>query len=288
MMKSKPLGIPAAYPIKLHSVKRLIIALVACLAAFAPLTSAGAQQKGLEVYHAGSLSKAMADIGKAFTQQTGVTVVLTGSGSGALRQRIEQGERPGVFASADMGNPARLAEKGLAEPPTPFTGNALCVLAKKSVGVTPANVVEKLMDAKVKVGTSTPMLDPGGDYTWMFFDKAEATKKGAAAALKAKAIKLVGDPALPMPPKDYPRGQVAWHMEEGRADVFLVYVTTAMLTQKEMEGLEIVELPKDLAVGARYGLTVITGAAPVAGDFKAFVLGAKGQEILKGYGFRPQ
>ncbi len=268
--------------------KRILIALFACLAAFAPLTPAGAQQKELAVYHAGSLSKAMADIGKAFTQQTGVTVTLTGSGSGSLRQRIEQGERPGVFASADMENPARLAEKGLAEPPTPFTGNALCVLARKSVGLTPANVVEKLMDPKVKVGTSTPVLDPGGDYAWVLFDKAEAVKEGAAAALKAQAVKLVGDPALPMPPKDYPRGQIAWHMEEGRADVFLVYVTTAMLAQKELEGLEIVELPKNLAVGARYGLTVVTGAAPAAGDFKAFVLGPKGQEILKGYGFRPQ
>ena len=37
----------------------------------------------LSVFHAGSLSKAMADIGKAFTAETGTPVALTGSGSGA-------------------------------------------------------------------------------------------------------------------------------------------------------------------------------------------------------------
>ena len=242
--------------------------------------------KTLSVFHAGSLSKAMADIGKAFTAETGTPVALTGSGSGSLRRRIEKGERPGVFASADMENPATLAAKGLAEAPVPFTRNVLCVLAKKSVGITPANLVAKLSDPSVKLGTSTPVLDPGGDYAWKMFEKTDALKPGSADTLKAKAIKLVGDPALPMPPKEYPRGQIAWHLEEGRADVFLVYLTTARLAVAELPGLEIIELPKELAVGAQYGLTVVTGAKPEAAQFKAFVLGSKGQAILEGYGFQ--
>jgi len=41
-----------------------------------------------------------------------------------------------------------------------------------------------------------------------------------------------------------------------------------------------------MAVGAQYGLTVVTGAKPEAAQFKAFVLGPKGQAILEGYGFQ--
>lgn len=268
--------------------KSLFFVVACCLLVFSG-SIAQAQQddsKTLSVFHAGSLSKAMADIGKAFTAETGTPVALTGSGSGSLRQRIEKGERPGVFASADMENPATLAAKGLAEVPTPFTRNVLCVLAKKSVGITQANLAAKLSDPSVKLGTSTPVLDPGGDYAWKMFDLADALKPGAAAALKAKAIKLVGDPALPMPPKEYPRSQIAWHIEEGRADVFLVYLTTARLAAAELPGLEIIELPKELAVGAQYGLTLVTGAKTEAAQFKAFVLGPKGQAIMRGYGFQ--
>jgi len=268
--------------------KSLFVVVACCFVVFAGAFALAQQDdsKKLSVFHAGSLSKAMADIGKAFTAETGVPVALTGSGSGSLRQRIEKGERPGVFASADMENPAVLASKGLAEAPVPFTRNVLCVLAKKSVGITQANLVAKLTDPSVKLGTSTPVLDPGGDYAWKMFDIADALKPGAAAALKAKAIKLVGDPALAMPPKEYPRSQIAWHIEEDRADVFLVYLTTARLAVAELPSLEIIELPKELAVGAQYGLTVVTGANSEAARFKAFVLGPKGQAILESYGFQ--
>ncbi|GFK94698.1 Molybdate-binding periplasmic protein [Fundidesulfovibrio magnetotacticus] len=272
--------------------KKSLFLVAACLALLAgpALAQTPASQppgdQGLSVFHAGSLAKPMADLAKAFTAETGVPVTLTGSGSGSLRQRIEAGERPGVFASADMGNPEALAAKGLASRPAPFARNVVCALAKKSVGLTRDNLLDKLMDPAVKVGTSTPVLDPGGDYAWIVFDKAEALKKGAAQALKAKAIKLVGDPALPMPPKDYPRGQIAWHLEEGRADVFLVYLTTSRLALAELPGLEIVELPESLAVGALYGVSLVEGHTPRAKAFTDYLLGPKGQAVLEGYGFR--
>jgi len=264
--------------------RKSLIALFACLA----LTAGPAMGQGesITVFHAGSLSRAMADTAKAFTAETGVSVSLVGSGSGSLRQRVENGEKPDVFASADMENPQTLAAKGLAEAPAPFTRNVLCAVARKSVGLTRANLLAKLMDPAVKLAASTPVLDPGGDYAWKMFDMAEAVRKGATAALKAKAIKLVGDPALPVPPKSYPRGQISWHFEEGRADVFLVYVTTARLAREELGDLEIVELPRELSVGALYGITLVNGHKPAGKAFKDYVLGPKGQAILAGYGFQ--
>jgi len=267
--------------------KQSLIGLIACLALMAcPALAQQPGGEGITVFHAGSLAKAMDDMGKAFTAETKVGVTLAGSGSGSLRQRIERGEKPDVFASADMENPQTLAAKGLALAPVPFTRNVLCAVAKKSVGLTQANLLDKFLDPGVKLATSTPVLDPGGDYAWKLFDLAEGLKKGSAAALKAKAVKLVGDPALPMPPKDYPRGQISWHFEENRADVFLVYLTTARLAREELKDLEIVELPKELSVGALYGITLVNGHKPAGKAFQEFVLGPKGQAILAGYGFQ--
>lgn len=179
----------------------------------------------LVLFHAGSLSKAMAEIIKTFTAETGLTVELVGSGSGSLRQRIEKGEKADLFASADMENPSALAAQGLAETPTLFARNVQVMLAKKQLGVTPTNVIDKMLNPGIKLGTSTPVLDPGGDYAWKLFDLIGVIRPGAAEQLKAKAIKLVGDPALPLPPKEYTKYQVSWHFEEGRADMFPSYLS---------------------------------------------------------------
>ena len=122
----------------------------------------------LVVCHAGSLAKAMADIAKAFQAETGLTVGLVGSGS--LRTRMEKGERPDLFPSADLENPQALAAKGLAAEPVPFARNIQCLLARRALHVTADNFIDKLLDPALKLGTSTPVMDPGGDYAWMLFD----------------------------------------------------------------------------------------------------------------------
>jgi len=48
-----------------------------------------------------------------------------------------------------------------------------------------------------------------------------------------------------------------------------------------------VQLPESIAVGADYGLTVITGAPAAAQRFAQFILSPAGQKILISYGFAP-
>jgi molybdate transport system substrate-binding protein len=38
------------------------------------------------------------------------------------------------------------------------------------------NLIAKLLDPSVRLATSTPIADPGGDYAWNVFDKAEAVR----------------------------------------------------------------------------------------------------------------
>jgi len=58
--------------------------------------------------------------------------------------------------------------------------------------LTPANMLDRLLDPAVRLATSTPGADPGGDYAFAVFARAEAIRAGARAALEAKAQQLYG------------------------------------------------------------------------------------------------
>ena len=75
-------------------------------------------------------------------------------------------------------------------------------------------------------------------------------------------------------------------VSEGDADIFLTYCTNATLAAREDTRLKVIDLPPALAVGARYGVTVIKGAPPGARQFVDFLRGARGQSVLREFGFR--
>jgi molybdate transport system substrate-binding protein len=112
-----------------------------------------------------------------------------------MRERIEKGEKADVFTSADMGHPLKLRSEGRATHVAMFTRNALCAIAKPTVGLTTENFLDKLLDPGIKVGTSTPDADPAGDYTWAMFRLADAIKAGSFALLDAKARRIFGGAA---------------------------------------------------------------------------------------------
>jgi molybdate transport system substrate-binding protein len=86
------------------------------------------------------------------------------------------------------------------------------------------------------------------------FAKADAVTPGGRAKLEAKALQLRGGPTSPQPPGGIT--PYAWHLKEGRADIFLAYCTGAKEVLTQLPGASSVELPPALATGADYGLTV--------------------------------
>ena len=72
---------------------------------------------------------------------------------------------------------------------------------------------------------------------------------------------------------------------EGKADIFLTYCTGALEAQKQNAGQQIVPIVDELAVGADYGLTVLTRASPQAYQFAMFTLSVDGQRVLARHGF---
>jgi len=243
--------------------------------------AAGATDAPVKLHAAGSLRAALDEVAAAFAADSGVKVEAAYGASGLLKDRIAGGEASDVFASANMAHPRALAAKSKL-PVVLFTRNTLCALTQPSVAATEATLLDVMLDPKVKLGTSTPKPDPSGDYAFALFAKAETLEPGARTTLEGKAQKLTGGPDAPKPPAG--KSVYAFIMERRQVDVFLTYCTNAIVAAREVPGLKIVSIPPTLAVGADYGLVVLS-ARPEAARFALFILSPPGQTILARHGF---
>lgn len=235
------------------------------------------------LHAAGSLRGALAEVATAFEAAGGTKVVQAYRPSGLIRDAIAGGERAEVFASANMAHPQSLANAGKAGPVVLFARNELCAFVRPGLDVTSANLLERMLDPGVKLGTSTPRADPAGDYAYQVFARAEAVRPGARAALESKARNLTGGPdSAPVPSGRNAYGHV---IAEGKADMFLAYCTNAGPVAREQPGIRMVRLPGELAVGADYGLTVMNDASPAAYRLSLMILSPAGQRVLAKHGF---
>jgi len=256
------------------------------LAALMVITgTAMASAETVRVYAAGSLRAALTDIARTFEARSpGLKVEAEFAASGLLRERIEKGEAAHIFASADVGHPTKLADDGYAKTKVAiFARNQLCALGREGLKISPATLLETILDPALRLGTSTPTADPSGDYAFALFAKADVKRPGARAALEGKALQLTGGPNSEKAPPG--RNQYAWVMASGKADVFLTYFTNAILAHREVPSLQIVLIPPELNVAADYGMIVLKNAPMPATLLAHFILGEDGQSILVKHGF---
>lgn len=239
----------------------------------------------VQLYAAGSLRAALTEVASSFTAESGHQVQAKYGPSGILKDEIAGGAKADVFASANMEHPQALSSAGRSGPVLLFARNRLCALVKPGLKVDSANLLDHMLDPSIKLGTSTPKADPSGDYAFEVFRKAEAIKPGAQTTLERKALQLMGNADSAVPPAG--RLVYGWHIAEGRADIFLAYCTATRKSQKQSPDQQVVELPGNLAVGADYGLTVISGASSAAEGFAQFIVSPAGQKILTSHGFAP-
>jgi molybdate transport system substrate-binding protein len=239
----------------------------------------------VQLHAAGSLKAALGEVVVAFqARHPGAKVEPHFGASGLLRERIEKGEPAHVFASADIGHPAKLAEAGRAQGKVAiFARNQICALAREGLKVTSQTLLDAMLSKDVRVATSTPKADPSGDYAFALFAKTEQQRSGARAVLEAKALQLTGGPTSAKAPDG--KNLYGWVMASGQADVFLTYCTNAVLAQKEVPMLQVVSVPPELSVAADYGLVVLKTAPPAALALESFILGPDGQAILVKHGF---
>jgi molybdate transport system substrate-binding protein len=245
------------------------------------LASAG-EAAAERVFAAGSLRDAFVLIIAAYKENSGIKFEALYGPSGKLREQIQRGDVPAVFASASIEHTDALVKAGILRQSQVLARNRLCVLAAPGVTLDPVRLVDALLDPAIRVGTSTPGADPSGDYTWEFFRNVGKVRTGAFAKLDAKALKLAGrdvDPQNQEPP--YARILAA----DRSADVFITYCTNAAAAAKRDARLTWVRIPDDLNVGAVYGIGAAMNAAPGGAGFVPFALGPQGRAILAEFGF---
>jgi ABC-type molybdate transport system substrate-binding protein len=263
-------------------VKAASLVLLAALAA----SPAAMSKEAVTVHAAGSLRAALTELAQAFEAQTKQPVQFSFGASGLLKDRLLTGERSELFASANMEHPQALVAAGRAQAVQPFASNALCALATPAFLLNGKTLATRLLDADVKLGTSTPRADPSGDYAWQMFDRIEATgaaPAGSAAALKARALQLTGGPSSPPPPAG--RNVYGVLVAQGQADVFITYCTNATLALREQPQLKVLPVPQAINVAAQYGLAIVEPSTEGARAFVAFLLGPRGQAVLAAHGF---
>jgi molybdenum ABC transporter molybdate-binding protein len=158
----------------------------------------------VSLYAAGSLRAALSDVAAAFDAAAGFRVEGKYGPSGLLRQEIANGARAHVFASANMEHPQSLHDAGKSGPVTMFARNTLCALTRPDLDATSTNLLTKMSDLRIRLGTSTPKADPSGDYAFAVFARAEALMPGVRAALETKALLLTGAADSGMSPKAAP------------------------------------------------------------------------------------
>jgi len=201
--------------------------------------------------------------------------------SGGLRERIEKGEAADLYLSANMEHARTLAQQRPKTLVIPFARNNLCLISRDAVGLTQANAIDKMLDPNFRLATSTPGTDPGGDYAFAVFKRAETIRAGAEAALGQKALQLIGGPTT-MAPIDGHTPAASIFLTD-QADILLYYCSGDDQILSEVPGLEVSRLPPEIDVVATYGLALLTDN-PAAARLALFLLSDKGQDILAGNG----
>jgi len=269
--------LPAIFP---RWTARMVILMAITAATFGVSKSALAESERL--FAAGSLRDAFVLLIAAYKVQTGVRFEPLFGPSGKLREQIQRGDVPAVFASAAIEHTDALVSAGILRESKVLARNQLCVLGAPGVALNADKLLDTLLNPAIRVGTSTPRADPSGDYTWTFFRNADKVRPGAFAVLDAKALQLTGrdvDPAQ----QESPYANIL--LKDRVADVFIVYCTNASAAAKREPRLTWVRIPKELNVGAEYGIGAATSASPGGAGFVQFALSEQGREILARFGF---
>ena len=239
----------------------------------------------IRVMAAGSLRDVFAAIFADYTKQYSSSFAPVWGPSGVLRERLQKGEAFDIFASAGLPHAQALTEAGVSGPSVLFVRNALCIVTDADHQLDAGNLVETLLKPEIRIGTSTPVSDPAGDYTWEMFHKIDALRPGAFEILSRKAQQLDGSATTAAPVNGRPRMLIA--LDDRQIDLFISYCSGARAIVKASPKYKSVGLLPELAVGAEYGLTVSRKAAPDAAGFAMYLLSPQGQSSLQSFGFIP-
>lgn len=247
-------------------------------------SAAHAAPETVEIYSAGSLRGIVNDLATEVAPALDIEIKATFGGSGLLRERIEKGEKPDLFMSADLGSPRKLEMQGrTVVPAIAIARNRMCIVSRRSAGVTAANLIDRLLAKSTRVKTSMPVADPSGDYAWAIFERIEALHPGTGAVLEDKAQALMSLKATSAKPGESPYAAL---IHSGQIDMAITYCSGVAKLEQEAPELTSLVVPPPLDPHPVDGLAVLSDR-PAVLRLALFLLSEKGQAIVAREGLVP-
>lgn len=267
---------------------RFVVAAIALLAGLALPPGPAAMAAGkVNVLYAGSLVNLMEHgVGPAFDQASGDSFQGFAGGSSGLANQIKGKLRQGdVFVSASpkvndglMGD----ANGGWVSWYITFAQSPLVIgynpKSKFAADLKSKPWYQVLQEPGIKIGRTDPKLDPKGALTVTLMQQAETHY--SSPGLSGKIIGAPDNAAQVLPEET-----LVGRLQSGELDVGFFYSTEAVDAK-----IPAITLPADIAPKAVYTVTILHNApnAEGADRFVAFLLGSKGQSVMKAHGLGVQ
>ncbi|WP_414941633.1 molybdate ABC transporter substrate-binding protein [Amycolatopsis sp. cmx-11-51] len=248
----------------LHVPALLALTLAATACGSEQPVTAQIEARTLTVFAAASLTESFGTLGKRFeAQNSGVTVKFSFEGSSALVQKLTQGAKADVFASADHANMDE-ATKGevIDGQPSVFATNRLAIAVGKGNPQGIKGLADLAKDG-LTVVVCAPQV-PCGSAAKKVQQSSGVTLKPASEEQDVKSVLA--------------------KVRSGDADAGLVYVTDATSAAGKVDK---VDFPESASAINDYPIAVVKDApqAHLAGLFRDFVLSAEGKQELAKVGF---
>ncbi|MGP8034001.1 MAG: molybdate ABC transporter substrate-binding protein [Steroidobacteraceae bacterium] len=253
--------------------KLIVLLLMVGIALDARAPSAAGQDRPLIVFAAASLTDAVTEVSKAFTQETGIAVKTSFAASSVLAKQIESGAPATVFFAADEDWMNYVQSRNLLTP-----GSRKDVLANQLALVAPADSTASvkitsgpaLLQALggARIATGDPDSVPVGKYA-----KAALIKLGVWEQVQGRLVRA-----------EDVRSALAF-VARGEAPFGIVYLTDAKI-EKRVKLLDV--FPQHLYPPIRYPIALTAGAGADASRFVEFVTGKRAAAIFQSYGFVPR
>jgi molybdate transport system substrate-binding protein len=231
-----------------------------------------AQGQELLVFAAASLTNALDDIGKAYTQQTQQPVKFSYAASSALARQLEAGARADVFFSADLEWMDYVQARNLIDRSTRRNAlsNRLVLVApadsKIDLKIAPGFALAAALGSNGRLSTGDPEAVPVGKYA-----RSALTSLGVWNEVADRLVRA-----------DNVRSALAF-VARGEAPLGIVYETDANVEKR----VRVVDFfPADSHPPIVYPVAATASAHPAARQFVEFLQSASAQDIFKKYGFQ--
>jgi molybdate transport system substrate-binding protein len=223
------------------------------------------EQPGLTVAAAANLTGAFAQIGQAFTQETGVRVVFSYASTAQLTQQIENAAPFDVFAAADTVHIDQLVRDGRILPESRVT------YARGRLALwDPQGAVKKLEDLTAP------------SVRFVAIAKPEAAPYGEAAVESLKNLGI-WDKVQPKVVYANNINMAKQYAATGNADAAF---TAYSLVQNETGRVTIVDEKLHQPIDQALGIVSASARKADARRFVSFLTGKEGRSILERFGYR--